>query len=333
MPQGYDTIHTSPVSAEPLVARLHGRVQNRVWRKSFSNPVVWQIITVGPHKLRMNHKRPNALLFGRKDTVVDPQVHNALPRNCRVISIERRGESFWADTGRIQVALEDGTAQSFFIKAIQGDEGRSMVRSEYESTKAIHCLQQDFVPRLIAWGTLESVPDTHFLLCEYREMVNKMPEPSEFAARLVALHHSSRSPTGKFGFHLTTYNGNLPRATQWEDSWERFFATSLKLALELEQMAKGPDPAFEIVLPRLYEKVIPRLLSPIKSDRQNVKPCLVHGDLWYANSGVDRNTGNCLVFDACCFYAHHEYEFGQCMPDCIRKQMLGDIKDLVLRYG
>ncbi|KAI1848994.1 hypothetical protein JX265_013737 [Neoarthrinium moseri] len=188
----------------------------------------------------MNHKRPNALLFGRKDTVVDPQVRNGLYFQTRSGPLAiLDGPLTRAQLCPETVVSSPLSVMSFFIKAIQGDEGRSMVRSEYESTKAIHCLQQDFVPRPIAWGTLESVPDTHFLLCEYREMVNKMPEPSEFAARLVALHHSSRSPTGKFGFHLTTYNGNLPRATQWEDSWESFFATSLKLALELEQMAKA----------------------------------------------------------------------------------------------
>lgn len=41
-----------------------------------------------------------------------------------------------------------------------------------------------------------------------------------------------------------------------------------------------------------------------------LKPSLVHGDLWHGNVGVDRATGEPLVFDAGSFYAHHEYEFG-----------------------
>ena len=49
-----------------------------------------------------------------------------------------------------------------------------------------------------------------------------------------------------------------------------------------------------------------------------MKPSLIHGDLWYANSGIDIETGKPLIFDACSFYAHNEYEFGQWRPICNR---------------
>jgi fructosamine-3-kinase len=29
----------------------------------------------------------------------------------------------------------------------------------------------------------------------------------------------SESPTGKFGFHVNTYAGNLPQMVEWESSW------------------------------------------------------------------------------------------------------------------
>ncbi|QMW37278.1 hypothetical protein G4B11_000514 [Aspergillus flavus] len=112
--------------------------------------------------------------------------------------------------------------------------------------------------------------------------------------------------------------GNLPQMTEWEDSWETFFAKSLKKALDLEIKAKGPDPELDHLLPLLFDKVIPRLLRPLESDGRSVKPSLVHGDLWYANSGIDVETGDSLVFDACSFYAHNEYEFGQWRPICNR---------------
>ncbi|CAP64472.1 uncharacterized protein PODANS_5_7620 [Podospora anserina S mat+] len=194
-----------------------------------------------------------------------------------------------------------------------------MVKVEFESMKAIHSVTPDFAPKPIAYGPYDSLPDTYFFLCEFREMVDdQLPEPEEFTRKLATLHQKSQSPTGKFGFHTTTYAGNLPQMVEWEDSWEVFFAKSLRHALDLEMQAKGPDPELDALVPILFETVIPRLLRPLETEGRSVKPSLVHGDLWYANSGVDVETEGSLIFDACCFYAHNEYEFGQWKPSCNR---------------
>lgn len=193
-----------------------------------------------------------------------------------------------------------------------------MVHGEFESMTAIHSLLPDFAPKPIAWGTYQSTPNTHFFLCDYRDMIEEMPDPHKFTARLAALHQNSKSPNGKFGFHVTTYSGNLPQMNEWEDSWETYFAKNMRLALDLEIKAKGYDPEFDVLVPTLFDKVIPRLLRPLESEGRSVKPSLVHGDLWYANSGIDLATDESLVFDACCFYAHNEYEFGQWRPVCNR---------------
>ncbi len=215
--------------------------------------------------------------------------------------------SFWARPGRIDVELGDGTSQSYFIKAVSGATGKKMVHSEFESMRAIHAITPDFVPRPIAWGTYRNIPDTHFFLCEFREFaVDELPAPEDFIPRLADLHENSQSPNGKFGFHLTTYAGNLPQMVDWETSWETFFANSLRHALDLEIKAKGPDPQLEVLLPILFETVVPRLLRPLETNGRSVKPSLVHGDLWHANSGHDRKTGGSIIFDACCFYAHNE---------------------------
>ena len=232
--------------------------------------------------------------------------HQVLPKGCRVVSTEGHGVSFWANTGRIDVELADGTPQSFFIKVISKELGKNMMHGEFESMSAIHTLLPDFAPKPMAWGTYEAVPDTHFLLCHYREMIDEMPDPHKFTARLAALHQNSKSPQGQFGFHVTTYTGNLPQTNGWEASWEAYFTKSMRRALELELEAKGPDPEFDVLVPALFNKVIPRLLGPLESEGRSVKPSLVHGDLWYANSGIDVSTGESLIFDACSFYAHNE---------------------------
>jgi protein-ribulosamine 3-kinase len=184
-----------------------------------------------------------------------------------------------------------------------------MVHGEFESMKAIHSLLPDFAPEPIAWGTYQTIPDTHFFLCEFRDMIDDMPDPHKFTVRLAELHQNSSSPTGKFGFHTTTYSGNLPQMTEWEESWETFFAKSMRQALKLELQAKGHNPEFDVLVPILFDKVIPRLLRPLESEGRSVKPSLVHGDLWYANSGVDVDADAPLIFDACCFYAHNECKY------------------------
>lgn len=182
-----------------------------------------------------------------------------------------------------------------------------MVMSEFESMKALYSCVPKFVPKPRAWGTYTSVPDTHFFLCEFRDMMEDyMPDPHEFAALLSAVHQKSKSPNGKFGFHVTTFAGNLPQSVQWEDSWETFFAKSMRQALDLEMERKGPSEELDVLSQALFSKVIPRLLRPLESEGRTVKPSLIHGDLWYANSGIDVETGETLVFDACCFYAHNE---------------------------
>lgn len=226
-----------------------------------------------------------------------------------MISTEPHGVSFWGNTGRINVESADGTPLSFFIKVISNDTGKNMLHGEFESMKTIYTVLPDFVPRPIAWGTYQTIPDTHFFLCEYREMLDHLPDPYKFTENLAELHQSSQSPSGKFGFHITTYSGNLPQMTDWEESWEVFFTKNFRLALNHELNAKGPDPEFDVLIPAIFDKVIPRLLRPLETEGRSVKPSLVHGDLWYANSGIDEDTDASLVFDACCFYAHNECKF------------------------
>ncbi|KAK0746943.1 Fructosamine/Ketosamine-3-kinase [Schizothecium vesticola] len=266
----------------------------------------------------MNYSGAPGLEFGGGNVSLDPAVIAQLPDGCTVVSTEGHGVSFWANTGRIDVELPNGTEQSFFIKVLSGETGRHMVQAEYESMKAICSVTPDFAPKPIAAGAYDTLPDTHFFLCEFRDLLDELPEPQEFTTRLAALHQNSKSPTGKFGFHTSTYPGNLPQVTEWEDSWEIFFSKSLKQALDLEIKAKGSDPEMEQLLPIIFDRVVPRLLRPLETDGRSVKPSLVHGDLWYANSGLDAETGGSLIFDACCFYAHNEYEFGQWRPACNR---------------
>ncbi|KAE8149548.1 Fructosamine kinase-domain-containing protein [Aspergillus avenaceus] len=253
---------------------------------------------------------------GLDDCAIDPAVIAELPKDCKIVSIKRHGFSFWTYTGRIDIQPVNSQPQAYFIKLVCHGKGYEMVRGEYESMKAIHATSPYFAPKPLAWGTCVEAKNTHFFLCEYRDMSGHKPDPHDLGHGLASLHRESISPTGKFGFHVTTYSGNLPQRNDWESSWEVFFAGNMRCALDHEIRAKGRHPEFETLVPVLFDRVIPRLLRPLETGGRVVKPALVHGDLWYANSGVDVPSNEPLIFDACSFYAHNEYEFGQWRPTC-----------------
>ena len=190
-----------------------------------------------------------------------------------------------------------------------GHHGRESLKGEFESTSAMRCITPNFVPKPIAWGTYESLPDTHFYLAEFRNLTEELPEPPLFCESLAKLHKNGVSPNGKFGFPFVTYNGDLPQENGFTDTWEEFFSNGLKHMFKLNADRAGPCKQLEDLISPLMSKVIPRLLRPLETGGNSVKPSLVHGDLWCGNTAVVLEDEAPLVFDPCCFWAHNECRY------------------------
>lgn len=168
-----------------------------------------------------------------------------------------------------------------------------------------------FAPKAHAFGRLEETPSpTFFFLCEFVNIANDLPDPKALGARLAKMHHESQSPTGKFGFHVTTYDGKLPQTTNWESSWTTFFGKLLAGIARLDVEVNGPWDELQEVLDQTLERVVPVLLGNLEAEGKKIKPCLIHGDLWEGNIGTDYQTGNLYIFDAASYYAHNEMELG-----------------------
>ncbi|KAK2805641.1 hypothetical protein FQN51_009144 [Onygenales sp. PD_10] len=198
------------------------------------------------------------------------------------------------------------------------EHGMAARKGEYEATSEIHAVAGDFAPKPIAWGTFKSRPDAHYYICKFYELDEGIPEPAEFCARLAELHKLSVSPNGKFGFHVVTYNGNLPQENGYADTWEQFFVNGFEHMLNLNIERGGPWEEMEALRPPMLSKVIPRLLRPMETGGRSIKPSLVHGDLWHGNTAVDKQTGHPLIYDPASFYAHNEYELGNWRPERIK---------------
>jgi protein-ribulosamine 3-kinase len=194
------------------------------------------------------------------------------------------------------------------IKVSIGEEGRKALNGEFESTLAIHNIIGDSTPKPIAWGSFKALKDAHYYLCRFHYLTGEDPEVTPFCETIARLHKESVSPNGKFGFHITTYNGNLPQDNTYADTWEEFFVKGFKHMLKLNVARGGPWPEMERLKDDMIEKVIPRLLRPLETGGRSVRPSLVHGDLWCGNTATDGETDQPLVYDPASFYAHNECE-------------------------
>ena len=70
--------------------------------------------------------------------------------------------------------------------------------------------------------------------------------------------------------------------------------------------SQGPDKQLRDLFEQTMNKVVPRLLRPLETGGRQIKPNLVHGDLYSGNVSVDAQDGRPMLYDATCLYAHNE---------------------------
>ncbi|MDI1486819.1 MAG: hypothetical protein OHK93_006081 [Ramalina farinacea] len=126
------------------------------------------------------------------------------------------------------------------------------------------------------------------------------------------MHQNSigHAPEGKYGFHVSTYQGNMPQNNTWTDTWEEYYIRGLKDFMKQEEAVHGRSVELEELLSPFFEKVVPRLLRPLEWGEKKIKPCLLHGDIWYGNIAEIAGTEKPIMFDPAGFWAHNEYELG-----------------------
>lgn len=157
-----------------------------------------------------------------------------------------------------------------------------MAEAEFEAQTALTAIIPDNVVVPMAWGTFENGSKA-FFITEFRDLRVLDSTPTELIGVLKRLHQTSVSPTGKFGFHTTTYWGPPAMVNDWTDSWEEFYARQFRSDIAYAQGVYGADPELSHLADTLVDKVIARLLRPLQIGGRNIKPSLCHGDLWDGN--------------------------------------------------
>ncbi|KAJ9639625.1 hypothetical protein H2204_003695 [Knufia peltigerae] len=250
---------------------------------------------------------------------LDENVVNVLPPGSKVVQAISYGTAAWTRASRIIIEHPDGEQQSYFLKCATEEMGRIMMEGEHRSMAEIYSYMPDFVPKPVISGKFkQSPPDTYFYLMEFVDLDSEMVEPPDFCRRIAQLHTMSVSPTGLFGFHQVTFHGPNPQNTTWEANWCTYFTRLMTQFFEREINQNGPAPEYEAAFYKFAREVVPQILEPLQSDGRTLKPCLIHGDLWEENTGLNLETELPVVFDAGAMYAHHEMELGMWRADIIR---------------
>ncbi|KAK8052076.1 hypothetical protein PG993_003461 [Apiospora rasikravindrae] len=245
---------------------------------------------------------------------VDDAVKSMLPPDNKVISITPSGSSYWARTAKIETETPEGEEQSFFIKVQCGDYAQKLFTGEYASMRALREAMPDLTPLPIGTGQYTSDPDKFFYLCEFRELVEDVPDVEDFSSMIAEMHKRGVSPDGKFGFPVPTYGGRLPMLYPPSDTWEELFTQVMDTTFVVEEESQGVDADMQALREAIMTKVIPRLLRPMETGGRSLVPRLVHSDLWHGNVAVDVNTGLPVIFDDIALYAHNEYELAPWRP-------------------
>ena len=245
------------------------------------------------------------------DFPVDKIVVSYLPKEAKVLAVDRYRSSTWTVTARILTEMPDSTLQRYFLKCATEDIGYTMIGGEYSAMLELHKIIPSGVPSPIAGGKFEEEnPPTYFLLSDFVDMANEDPDPQKLCTLILDLHAKSSSPTGKFGFHIRTCNGRISQAVEWESSWMKCFINMIIHVMNEDLRINGPWPELERVEETVITQVIPKLIGALEREGRSVKPCLIHGNLWEGNIRTSIHGGEILLFGASSFYAHNEMELG-----------------------
>ncbi|THV98932.1 hypothetical protein D6D27_01240 [Aureobasidium pullulans] len=241
---------------------------------------------------------------------VDDNVKAHFPEDTEIKSIHPHGSSYWSRTAEIQTVVS-GEPVSYFLKVSQNKFARKMFRGEYESQKAIYEVCPDFCPRPITWGVYQTVSDAYFFLSEFIDMVDELPDLHQYPQKVAQMHKKGLAPDGRYGFHVQDMCALLPMYVTKSDSWEDFFSKYMRHFMLAEKIGQGPASKELERLERIFfDRIIPRLCRPLETGGREIKPRLVHSDLWDGNSAIDAQTENPIIYDSSCFYGHNEYDLG-----------------------
>ncbi len=184
---------------------------------------------------------------------------------------------------------------SYFLKLNNAPHAFRMFQTEAYGLELIAKSKTIKTPKIINYGNFG---DSSFLLLEFIE--SKLPTSEDFKTlgkQLAKLHQCA---SNTFGLDLDNFIGSLEQHNTQHDTWIDFYTHErLKFQLDLAKQ-KG----------LLQDNECPtssRIKTQLQSLFSDVKPSLLHGDLWSGNYLIAKD-GMPYLIDPAVYYGHHEVD-------------------------
>lgn len=156
-------------------------------------------------------------------------------------------------------------------------------------------------PRILCSGTETGTPGYSFLLLEFINGKQRIPDYWEtFARQLAALHQAPAAdfvPGGRYGFIQDNYIGAGKQINTAKESWVTFFR-DCRLKPQFASAANYFDAADRKRITKLLDRLDDFLVEP-------EHPSLLHGDLWSGNF-ITGNDGRAWLIDPAAYVGHAE---------------------------
>ncbi|MGJ5641595.1 fructosamine kinase family protein [Formosa sp. S-31] len=185
--------------------------------------------------------------------------------------------------------------KNYFLKTNSASNALHMFESEAGALETIANTNAMSTPDVIDYSTFQN---TSYLLLEYIE--GKSPTQKNFkilGEQLAELHQNTNS---YFGLKQDNFIGSLKQFNKPSDSWNAFYVNErlypqLQLALQNQLLLECECPSKS----QISDKLEPFFL--------NIKPSLLHGDLWSGNYLISTD-GIPYLIDPAMYFGHHEVD-------------------------
>lgn len=185
--------------------------------------------------------------------------------------------------------------KSYFLKVNSGINALTMFQTEAKALKSISDTKTIKTPNVY---NVDSADGFDFILMDYID--TKIPSSKNmklFGEQLAKLHLVT---SDDFGFEFDNFIGSLHQSNKKFNNWNNFFIDE-RLAPQL-QLAKQKG--------LLNQQEIPskeKMKSICLTYFQDIKPSLLHGDLWSGNYVIASN-GIPYLIDPATYFGHNEVD-------------------------
>lgn len=196
----------------------------------------------------------------------------------------------------------------YFIKWNDTSQAGSMFDCEAHALKQIAATGAIRTPEVVYRGIFKNKA---YLLLHFIDSCENISAQHlyDFGVQLAHLHSYSAD---YFGFQKDNYIGTLDQYNRVSDSWSEFYIEQRMIPQITLAKKKG-------FLSHITKQTIDRFFKEIIKLIYNLKPSLLHGDLWNGNFIIDKG-GKAYLIDPASYYGH-------CEVDLAMSELFGNFGD------